>query len=158
MRKDRALQLIYECVRQHLNNEMENTFESPSGFYRLNYPDDFDFTFEENVLNVFPKDGESALTISSYYSEDIINYEKFEEMFIMFTENKNPISERIEVNENNWFQQFEEFTKNQKLKWTMSLNKSNHVMLAISINYPESESEDIIDKYQGILNSIVNNG
>ena len=137
---------------------MKNKFVSQNGFFELRYPDEFEYTYEENVLNVFPPNGASALTISSYHFANEITHQKFEELFEILTAGKSPINPRVELNQNVWFQQFEENSKDGKLIWSMGLNRNGQVILAITINYQENESDNIIDHYQQILNSIVNRG
>ncbi len=137
---------------------MLKKFESQNGFYRLEYPETYSLIYEENVLNIFPDNNESALTISSYYFDNGIDDKRFAEMFEIFTKNYKPAGDRIEANEDIWVQRFTKQDEDQVVIWTMCLNRNDKVLLVISINFGESEQEEIIDQYQSIFESIENLG
>ena len=134
------------------------TFESENGFYKLEYPADFNITYEDNVLNIFPTDNKSAFTISSYYFENGIDDSRFTKMFEIFTKNYNPSGEKIKLNNYILIQRFDKQADNETVIWTMCLNRNNKILLVISINFGENEQDEIIDHYQEILQSIVNIG
>lgn len=142
---------------QNTNSKMK-TFESENGFYRLEYPENFCLTYKDNILNIFPEDHQSSLTVSSYHFKNGVDDLRFAEMFKIFTEDYSPSGEKVELNQNIWVQRFTEQNENETIVWTMSLNRNDKVLLVISINFGEDEKDDIIDQYQKIFQSIVNLG
>lgn len=42
-------------------------YESPSGFYTVEHPGIWRIKREENILNIYPPDGDGAVTISAFY-------------------------------------------------------------------------------------------
>ena len=138
-------------------NEMK-TFESENGFYKLEYPKYFNSKYEDNILNIFPPDNKSSLTVSSYHFENGVDNNRFLKMFELFTENYEPEGELIKLNNDILIQRFFEKTESEKIIWTICLNRNDKVLLVISINFEEAEKDEIIDEYQKVLGSIVNLG
>jgi len=44
-------------------------FESPAGFYSIQYPDRWKISSEENIVNIISSDEQGAVTISAFHSE-----------------------------------------------------------------------------------------
>jgi hypothetical protein len=137
---------------------MKNTFESDQGFYRLKYPRNFERKYADNILSIFPRGEASALTISSYFFEKGIDDRRFEEVFKVLTKEGEVAGEKTVLSEDNWIYKSKEEREGETLIWTKCLNRCGKVLLYISINMEEDSSEELMQDYQEIFQSVENLG
>ena len=157
MKKKLLLIISIITINGMAQNKMK-TFKSENGFYKLEYPENFSSKYDDNILNIFPSDNKSSLTVSSYYFENGIDNNRFLKMFDLFTKDYESDGELIKLSNDILIQRFFKKTESEKIIWTMCLNRNDKVLLVISINFGESEQDEIIDGYQKILNTIINLG
>lgn len=134
-------------------------FKSKNGFYALEYPETFQQTYQKNILNISPGDNSSALTVASYYFAEGVTDEVMVSTLGLFTERYEPISEAVKIRESVWKQTCKEVSAEGEFIWEFWLNRKKNVMVLVSITYKESEtSEEILNQYYNIINSIKNSG
>ncbi len=130
------------------------TYTSTNGFYSLEYPDTFKMSYQDNLLQVYSPDNNSSITISSYHFDDSVDDIRFEQMFQIFSKEYTPVADKFEISSNIWIQRFSK--NDDDYIWTLCMNRNDKVLLLISINFLEEESDEIIDAYQEVLHSIKN--
>jgi hypothetical protein len=134
-------------------------FKSKNGFYSLEYPETLQQTYKKNILNISPGDNSSALTVASYYFAEGVTDEVMLSTLGMFTERYEPISEAIKIRESVWKQTCKESNAEGEFIWEFWLNRKKNVMVLVSITYKETEtSEEMLNQYYDIINSIKNSG
>jgi hypothetical protein len=134
-------------------------FKSKNGFYALEYPETLQQTYKKNILNISPGDNSSALTVASYYFAEGVTDEVMVSTLGMFTERYEPISEAVKIRESVWKQTCKEVSAEGEFIWEFWLNRKKNVMVLVSITYKEAEtSEEMLNQYYDIINSIKNSG
>ncbi|MBL4648931.1 MAG: hypothetical protein JKY03_04315 [Aureispira sp.] len=134
-------------------------FKSKNGFYTLEYPEIFQQTYQKNILNISPGDSSSALTVASYYFAEGVTDEVMVSTLGLFTERYEPISEAVKIRESVWKQTCKEVSAEGEFIWEFWLNRKKNVMVLVSITYKEAEtSEEMLNQYYDIINSIKNSG
>jgi hypothetical protein len=134
-------------------------FKSENGFYTLEYPETFQQTYKDNALNISLGDNSSALRVTSYYFAEGVTDEAMLGNLELFTERYEPISEAIKIRESVWKQTYKETSAEGEFIWEFWLNRKKNVLLLVSITYKEAEtSEEMLNQYYDIINSIKNSG
>lgn len=150
---------ISSCASFSSEEVNKKEFKSKNGFYALEYPETLVQTYKNNILNISPGDNSSALTVASYYFPEGVSDEIMVNTLGMFTERYEPISEAVKIRENVWKQTCKEVSAEGEFIWEFWLNRKKNVMVLVSITYKEAEtSEDMLNQYYDIINSIKNSG
>lgn len=150
---------LSSCASSSSEDVNKKEFKSKNGFYSLEYPETFVQTYKNNILNISPGDNSSALTVASYYFPEGVSDDIMVSTLGMFTERYEPISEAVKIRENVWKQTSKEISAEGEFIWEFWLNRKKNVMVLVSITYKEAEtSEDMLNQYYDIINSIKNSG
>ena len=135
-------------------------FNSPNGLYQLEYPSNYQMTYEGDILSISPPNNTSCLTVSSYQFNDRISDVEFATLFQKLTIKYEALQEPVFLTDNVIIQRLRNVRPNNDgdlitTFWTICLYRKSKNLLVISVNVPGGEEQKVFEDYQQMLDSIV---
>jgi hypothetical protein len=132
-------------------------FTSPSGFYAVQHPNDWNDSREENIVNICPPDESSAVTLSAYHGATLeLGLQMMTDVFKDYT----ILSPWQSTAHHNWTGFAAEFVQpddTEKRVWLAVCAHRSPVLVLATANDTEDAMKIRRATYQAILDSLVIN-
>jgi hypothetical protein len=129
------------------------SFRSPAGFYTVEHPTSWHVAREENTVNITPKDGSGAVTISAYRGEPPIP--DFMVCLQDSFEGQTPTSELTGISRNGWTGVTQTFRNSKDgREWIAILAQKGKVFVFITVNEEQRRMADRRATYDRVLQSV----